>query len=252
MTTTLTIHQLLDELDKYHCRVPLPELVARLERLRMTTDDVREHLKFGVDCYQRNLVRSGPAYSALVLCWRAGQRSPIHDHRGSSCGVFVLKGAVTETVFVRTPHGHIYATRSHDLAEGHVCGSQDDDIHQISNLQSPGTDLVTLHIYSPPLTQMGTYSLTDTRRGEFCGLGDVCKPLTIPAETMRDLGLSEREAMIEIACRLHDAKKLDLPAAARMCGFSRMELAQELQKRGLDAPDEALSEDAAAFAKLGV
>lgn len=30
-----------------------------------------------------------------------------------------------------------------------------------------GQDLVTLHIYSPPLLVMGTYSLTDDRVGEF-------------------------------------------------------------------------------------
>ncbi len=39
-------------------------------------------------------------------------------------------------------------------------------MHQISNLQAGAADLVTLHIYSPPLVRMGTYSLTDAIRGE--------------------------------------------------------------------------------------
>jgi cysteine dioxygenase len=102
-----------------------------------------------------------------VLCWRAGQRSPIHDHRGSSCGVKVIKGVATETFFDRTPHGHVYATGSRALNQGAVCGSQDDDLHQMSNLQAPGQDLITLHIYSPPLIVMGLYSLTETRVREF-------------------------------------------------------------------------------------
>jgi hypothetical protein len=44
----------------------------------------------------------------------------------------------------------------------------------VSNLQPGDADLVTLHVYSPPLRRMGTYSLTDTSRGhelmfvEFC------------------------------------------------------------------------------------
>ena len=49
---------------------------------------------------------------------------------------------------------------------GAVIGSQDSDLHQVSNLQPAGADLVTLHIYSPPLLWMGTYSLTDTTRGQ--------------------------------------------------------------------------------------
>jgi hypothetical protein len=41
-------------------------------------------------------------------------------------------------------------------------------------LQAGDADLVTLHVYTPPLRRMGTYSLTDTDRGfepmfvEFC------------------------------------------------------------------------------------
>ena len=87
--------------------------------------------------------------------------------RDSSCGVRVLKGTVTETLFDRTPAGHIYATSSRKLPTGYCCGSQDSDIHQLSNLAPDGGDLVTLHIYSPPLVVMGTYSLTSPHVGEF-------------------------------------------------------------------------------------
>ena len=37
----------------------------------------------------------------------------------------------------------------------------------MSNLQPPGHDLVTLHVYSPPLLNMGMYSLTDPHIEEF-------------------------------------------------------------------------------------
>ena len=45
------------------------------------------------------------------LCWRNGQRSPIHNHRGSNCGVKVLRGVATETTFARAANGMIYAVR---------------------------------------------------------------------------------------------------------------------------------------------
>ncbi len=157
----------LAEMDHYADRIPLEELTSRLEQMEISFDEIRAHASFGEETYKRNLLHAGPAYSALILCWRSGQRSPIHDHRGSSCGVKVLKGTAIETYFDRTEHGHILATGSRELPEGGVCGSQDDDIHQVSNLLPPGKDLITLHVYSPPLLVMGLYSLTDTKIREF-------------------------------------------------------------------------------------
>lgn len=40
---------------------------------------------------------------------------------------------------------------------GYVCSAEDADIHQVANMQAAGTDLVTLHIYSPPIKNMHTY-----------------------------------------------------------------------------------------------
>ena len=70
-----------------------------------------------------------------------------------------MQGTATETTFDFTPSGQIKAVDSKDCAEGHVCSSQDEEIHQVSNLQATDSKLVTLHIYSPPLRQMDTYSL---------------------------------------------------------------------------------------------
>ena len=157
----LSLPEFLEALNGFSDRIPLKRLTELLDRLDISIKDVRPYARFGDEHYQRNLLHSGPAYHALVLCWRNGQRSPIHDHRGSSCGVRILKGEMTETLFEFSANGLIYPTASSVLKEGSVCGSQDADIHQVSNLQSGDQELITLHIYSPPLLVMGTYSLTD-------------------------------------------------------------------------------------------
>ena len=164
---SLPLSEFLRALDRHMGRIPLDELVRRMAELSISLRDVERFAHFGHKSYQRNLLHAGPAYQALVLCWRSGQRSPIHDHRESSCGVRVIQGEATETWFDRTPDGLIYATGSRRLPAGSHCGSQDADIHQMSNLQPPGHDLVTLHVYSPPLMNMGMYSLTDSRVAEF-------------------------------------------------------------------------------------
>lgn len=163
----LTLAGFLADLDQYVDRIPLDELTERLAALDIREEDVRPFACFGAHTYQRNLMHAGRAYTALVLCWRSGQRSPIHDHFGSSCGVKVILGAARETYFERTPDGYVYAVSSRELLEGGVCGSQDDDMHEVANLQPPGRDLITLHVYSPPLTQMHVYSLDSTHRRLF-------------------------------------------------------------------------------------
>jgi cysteine dioxygenase len=169
-----TLEPLFHYLDGLRTRPPLKELVAQVAALDLDADDLADFIRFSEQGYLRNLVRAGTWYHVLVLCWKNGQRSPIHDHAGSSCCVRVLRGTMTETSFVFTPNGHVKAVTSCEHAIGGITAGEDYHLHQVSNLQEGDADLVTLHVYSPPLRRMGTYSLTDRTRGfemmfvEFC------------------------------------------------------------------------------------
>lgn len=169
-----TLNELIEYLDGLDDRAPLDELQAELSELEIDDEDLAEFIRFSDRGYQRNLVHGGSWYHLLVLCWKNGQRSPIHDHAGSSCGVRVLRGTMTETRFEFAPNGHVLAVGSGNFLPGAVIGSQDSDLHQVSNLQAGDADLVTLHVYSPPLLRMGTYSLTDNTRGEEWMLLEFC------------------------------------------------------------------------------
>ena len=166
-TNSCFLSELLVELDRYRGPIPLPDLKSCLERTQMSLEDVQGKVRFHSDRYQRNLMHEGTNYQALVLCWRNGQRSPIHDHSGSSCAVKVVHGTAAETLFEFAPNGLIYAVRSRSLPEGCITASQDRDVHQVSNLQEDNADLVTFHIYSPPLQWMNMYSLLDDSVSRF-------------------------------------------------------------------------------------
>ncbi|MBX9787916.1 MAG: cysteine dioxygenase family protein [Pirellulales bacterium] len=157
---------LVEYLDRLDDRAPIDQLTARLAELAIDCDELHEWMQFSQQHYARNLVAAGPWYNLLVLCWLNGQRSPIHDHLGSSCGVRVLRGTMTETQFKFSANGLVFATGSRECPPGSVIGSLDHDLHQVSNLQAGAADLVTLHVYTPPLRFMGTYSLTDNVRGQ--------------------------------------------------------------------------------------
>jgi cysteine dioxygenase len=150
------------DLDRCHSQLPMAKILDWLKAMPLTLEDLAAYQIFSPERYVRNRVHDGTAYQALLLCWRNGQRSPIHNHRGAHCGVKVLRGMGIETTFSFAPNGMVYAVGSRELPTGHLCASSDADIHQISNLQSAGADLVTLHIYSPPLLRMDMFSLDGT------------------------------------------------------------------------------------------
>ena len=56
-------------------------------------------------------------------------------------------------------------------------------------------------------------------------------PVVISDETLSEAGLSEREGLVEIACRLFEAGRLTLWSAARLAQLSRVAFEQELQAR---------------------
>jgi cysteine dioxygenase len=160
------LESLYSYLDSLEGKPSLDELTRKVADLEVSCEDFAPFIRFSDQSYTRNVVRAGRHYNVLVLCWKNGQRSHIHDHKGSSCVLRVLRGTLTETLFEFTHHGLVKACSSHDSEPGSISGKEDDDLHQVSNLQEGDADLVTLHIYSPPLKVMGTYSLTDHKRGQ--------------------------------------------------------------------------------------
>ena len=163
MTTTAlppAFESIVNYLDRLIARPPLDELISLLERSHITLDDVGKFAVFDPQHYRRNLVSENAWYHLLVLCWRSGQRSPIHDHARSVCAFTVLTGVCSETVYEFSACGQVYPIRTVDRPTGSIVATQDSDTHQVSNLQSAPQDLVTLHIYSPPLRTMGLFSIT--------------------------------------------------------------------------------------------
>jgi len=143
-------------LDGLQGRPRVEELLAELKKASVTIDDVRSHVRFSDERYSRNLMWEGEHYEALVICWKVKQHSQIHDHAGSVCGLTILQGQATETIYKPTPCGVMKPTISSVNGVGTYCASEDSDTHQVSNYEAE-TDLVTLHIYAPKLNQVGIY-----------------------------------------------------------------------------------------------
>jgi cysteine dioxygenase len=111
-------------------------------------DDVVQHILFSESTYARNFVFDGPGFQVIVLCWRPQQMSSIHSHSQSSCGVRVLAGVATETIYEPGESGPV-AVQQQKLCAGDVVSAPGSFVHKIENAED--SDLITLHVYSPSL-----------------------------------------------------------------------------------------------------
>lgn len=149
----------------------LPEELIRhgLAAMRANREALGEAVRFGDEC-QRTRIFACEHFEVLVACRTSGQGGPIHDHGDSTCGLLVVEGTATEVLFEATPCGVLSPSRSHAILEGAVSVSRGNDVHLLSNLQTAGSPLITLHVCSPPLTSGRCYRLGETALG---GLDDV-------------------------------------------------------------------------------
>ena len=155
----LSFNDLADKLKSLSEVPSLAEVYELVERTAIADDEVQPYLGFKEGNYSRHRVMKNEFVEMLVLCWKPGQRTPIHDHNGSHGAVYVHQGILWETMFdYDTETGLQY--RSHrELRAGGLTGSELPDIHQLGNPDVSGRDLVTIHIYSPPLGVLKTYKL---------------------------------------------------------------------------------------------
>jgi len=152
------LHDAVQRLRALRSRADLALLADLLGSLDVTREDIAPACVFNANGYRRNTIARGPWFELLALCWRSGDATPIHDHEGSSCAFRVIEGQGVEIAYERTACGKVCPIGRTVMAPGHVCAAEDGDIHQVANMQAPGRDLITLHIYSPPIKQMSTYA----------------------------------------------------------------------------------------------
>jgi len=158
--------ELIDYLGSLERRADLAVLSHLLRKLDVTRADVASACAFGVNGYRRNVLAASAHFELLALTWRSGHCTPIHDHEGVSCAFKIVEGVGTEIRFTKTPSGLICPVGSCPMPQGYICAAEENDIHQVANMQAPGQDLITLHIYSPRIAKMNVYTFACSEGAE--------------------------------------------------------------------------------------
>jgi cysteine dioxygenase len=154
-----SLASLVETLDSLGSRPALPQVDEWMRRVEVSQDELRPYVSFKEGTYARHRVFLCGHAELLVLCWRPGQRTPIHDHAGSFGSVRVLAGFMWETLFEMDESEGLLYKSAREWTNGHVTGADIPDIHQLGNPDVSSADLITLHLYSPPLTTLNVYKV---------------------------------------------------------------------------------------------
>lgn len=162
-TDSLSLSALVAALESQTAVPSLRQIYGWLEHADFSAEELAPYVGFKEGNYWRHRVCRNEFVEMLVLCWRPGHRTPIHDHNGSHGGVRVQQGRLWETIFTYDEVDGLHYKSARDYSPGSVTGSDIPDIHQLGNPDVSEQNLITIHVYAPPLGVLHTYKPGSTK-----------------------------------------------------------------------------------------
>jgi len=154
---TLSLGGFITEMARLRPAGPTQDALAGLiHDLVLSHELIEGHVCFQQDAYARNLVCRAASFELLVLSWRPGQQTTIHDHDGALNAIRVHRGRLTSRLYTRGGEAGARLLGEQELAPGALTSVGEDEAHQLLNLSD--RDLVTVHVYAPPLRDIVVYS----------------------------------------------------------------------------------------------
>ncbi|BEP14519.1 hypothetical protein acdb102_28300 [Acidothermaceae bacterium B102] len=131
-------------------RLPLPDLVDLVRYYAEAPDLWRPQLRFNAQSRWWKRLSTDDDADVWLLTWMRDQTTELHDHGDSTAAFTVVQGALEE---VRVdPAGTLSAT---ELRPGRTQWVAPGIVHDVRNVAV--LPAVSIHAYSPPLTQMTYY-----------------------------------------------------------------------------------------------
>ena len=103
----------------------------------------KEMVNYQEEKYCRNVFTNSTLFDLVVICWKPGQGSPVHDHPEKGCLVKILHGTLGDEL--TSADGSV---KRNKYQEGDVLYINNDmGMHRVFNQSDQGA--VSLHIYAP-------------------------------------------------------------------------------------------------------
>jgi predicted metal-dependent enzyme (double-stranded beta helix superfamily) len=133
-------------------RLSPKELAERARSIADRPEEWIHRVRLSADGRWYTRLHADTDHEIWLISWLPGQSTGLHDH-GGSCGAFAI--ALGELAEHRTDHVRT-------VAAGQVRSFGPEYVHDVQNQSH--APAVSVHAYSPPLTQMRRFDLDDEGR----------------------------------------------------------------------------------------
>lgn len=126
-----------------------PALEFLLSQLVVSKDDIDSYSSWSEENYTRNCIYLNEKVEIIVLCWKPGQGTSIHNHQGQKCWVYQVYGQIEEQRYDPNENQDPVATNKTIVEAGALCYIDDNmGYHTLKN--NSDENAVTLHFYAKP------------------------------------------------------------------------------------------------------
>jgi hypothetical protein len=116
------------------------------------------YIEFNEETRWHQRIYRDPRVDVWLISWLPSQGTQLHDHGGSSGAFTVLSGELSEAIY-RPGRAADLALGEHRRASGVAVGFGPRYVHDVRNLSDGPA--VSVHAYSPPLTSMNYYDVSE-------------------------------------------------------------------------------------------
>jgi cysteine dioxygenase len=168
-----TVQDFVEGLKTFEKGFITSEAVRRyMEDMRLSAEALWPYAHFREQFYTRNLVYRDSLFEVMVICWMAGQKTPIHTHNGQLGWMAVAQGemSVHNYKYLSCDHPEFQNVVGIDCLAGATqieldrlttdvcaesspiaCVDKQQSIHQIENADRAQAGCISLHVYSLPI-----------------------------------------------------------------------------------------------------
>ena len=124
---------------------PNDKVYDLLENSHLASEDIEDYIQFSEEKYTRHLIYKDDNFELLLMCWKSGQKAPIHGHEGEKCFMRVEKGALQFTNYNLVSTDPLKLTKIESLKG------------EVENIYNE--DSITFHIYAKPYSACDVYDI---------------------------------------------------------------------------------------------
>lgn len=135
---------------------PVKKIDNFLANYKLPKTEIKDYIKFINKSYARHLVYKDSNFELLFLCWKPGQKAPIHGHEGEKCWMRVEEGALCFTNYnlISTDPLKLDMIDRTKGEAGYLDGPA--DVHSVENIYDENS--ISLHIYAKPYGSCDIYN----------------------------------------------------------------------------------------------